>query len=383
MNLKIGIVGLPNVGKSTLFNALLKRQVAEAANYPFCTIEPNIGVVEVPDPRLRVLYDIVSGRGTMHHAPTVGDHIINPKIIPAAVEFVDIAGLVKGASEGEGLGNNFLSHIRDCQMILEVVRDFSDENVIRAGAVSPEEDVKTIKTELILKDLETVGNCQIDKSRKVVLEKLMIGLNQGKLASETTMSEEELASIKDLQLLTMKPIVYARNVDETSVGASRGSPETSRAGHDQPLQFEQERELVASKARVQDEITISAKLESELSALSPEDQKDYLSQLGLTESGLDRVIRLCYHTLGLQTFLTAGPKEVRAWTIKQGDKAPAAAGVIHTDFEKGFIAAEVCHYDDYIKLGGLKNAKEKGLVRTEGKEYVMQGGDVVEFRFNV
>ena len=391
MNLKIGIIGLPNVGKSTLFNALLKKQVAEAANYPFCTIEPNIGVVEVPDRRLKELFDIVVK--TEH----LSDRL--PKIIPAAVEFVDIAGLVKGAAEGEGLGNKFLSHIRDCQMILEVVRDFTDENVVRAGAVNPEEDVKTIKTELILKDLETLqGVLSRTKSvgarssrpqngsdgpaptglggpthRSAPTTKMITALNQDFLASEISLSDAEILAVKDLQLLTMKPIVYVRNVDEASVGASRGSPGPSRVGHDRPLQIEQQRE---------NEISISAKLESELSALSSEDQQAYLSQLGLKESGLDRVIRLCYHTLGLQTFFTAGPKEVRAWTIKQGDKAPAAAGVIHTDFEKGFIAAEVCHYADFVKLDGLKNAKERGFVRTEGKDYVMQEGDIVEFRFN-
>ncbi|MCX6783597.1 MAG: redox-regulated ATPase YchF [candidate division WWE3 bacterium] len=353
MNISIGIVGLPNVGKSTLFNALLKRQIAEAANYPFCTIEPNVGVVEVPDHRLQVLYDMVKDRDT--------------KIIPAVVKFVDIAGLVKGAASGEGLGNQFLSHIRECQMILEVVRDFSDENVIRAGAENPESDMATIKTELILKDLETVTKLSNNKQQKTVnkldlvrgsaADKLLTGLNQGLAASEVILSEEEMVEAKNWQLLTMKPIVYVLNVDE------------SRTHLDASLQ-------VVS-------LSISAKMESELSALSDLEQKEYLAGLGLSESGLDRVIKICFHTLGLQTFLTAGPKEVRAWTIRQGAKGPEAAGAIHGDFERGFISAEVCHYDDYIAVGGWSKAKELGKVRLEGREYVMKEGDIVEFRFSV
>lgn len=349
MNLSIAIVGLPNVGKSTLFNALLKRQVAEAANYPFCTIEPNVGVVEVPDSRLKPLYDLVKKEET--------------KIIPAVVKFVDIAGLVKGASTGEGLGNQFLASIRECQMILEVVRDFSDENVIRAGSISPAEDEATIKTELILKDIETLQktknkkqetNNKVDLSRQLVAERLIQGLNQGQLASEVGLTEEEQAAVKDLSLLTMKPIVNVLNVDEDRLSKN----------DDQ-------------------NVLISAKVEAELATLSPEEQKEYLSQLGLTGSGLDRVIRVCYQTLGLQTYFTAGPKEVRAWTIRKGAKAPEAAGAIHTDFERGFIAAEVCHYQDYIDAAGWPPAKEKGHVRLEGKDYVLQDGDVVEFRFSV
>jgi len=359
-------VGLPNVGKSTLFNALLKRQVAEAANYPFCTIEPNVGVVEVPDPRLKMLYGLVKKPET--------------KIIPAVVKFVDIAGLVRGVASGEGLGNQFLSHIRDCNMILEVVRDFSDENVIRAGSVNPEEDVATIKTELILKDIETLAKVSLKKVGKVdkdeavriaTADKLLTALNGGEMARNVTLTEEESVAVAQWQLLTMKPIVYVINVDESVVGeplvGSRDS-DVSAGGH---------------KALPYESVVVSAKVESELSSLDEADQQAYLSQLGLKESGLDRVIRVCYDTLGLQTYLTAGPKEVRAWTIAKGATAPEAAGAIHTDFQRGFIAAEVCHFQDYVDLGGWSKAKTAGRVRLEGGQYVMQEGDIVEFRFSV
>lgn len=385
MNLSIAIVGLPNVGKSTLFNALLKRQVAEAANYPFCTIEPNVGVVEVPDARLEKLADIVAQTemGSDRRDPSTGLRTNRPPVIPAAVRFVDIAGLVKGASTGEGLGNQFLANIRECQMILEVVRAFTDENVIRAGALDPESDIATIKTELILKDIESLrktgdgkqktdGRGQKTEDRDGTVKKLLEGLNQGKAASEVELTDEAREAVRDLQLLTAKPIVYVYNVDESDVGAHHDAPVTEsifRGIHESPLQSQM--------------VVVSAKVEAELSSLAPEEQQEYLSQLGLAESGLDRVIRVCYQTLGLQTYFTAGPKEVRAWTIQKGAKAPEAAGAIHTDFERGFIAAEVCHYQDYIDCGGWSPAREKGKVRLEGKEYVMQDGDVVEFRFSV
>jgi GTP-binding protein YchF len=375
VNLSIAIVGLPNVGKSTLFNALLKRQVAEAANYPFCTIEPNVGVVEVPDERLGQLADIVARVGSGSGSGTA-----RPPIVPAVVKFVDVAGLVKGAAQGEGLGNQFLSHIRECQMILEVVRDFTDENVVRAGAVSPEEDRATIKTELILKDIETVSkvvNKKVsstaskgEKFRLTVAEKLLAVLNTGLAANEAGLSSEELEVAQEWQLLTLKPTVHVYNVNEATLSHL----------HPSPLRFDS---WQRSRKSGKDLVLVSAKVEAELAALSPEDQKEFMAGLGLTESGLDRVIRVCYQTLGLQTYFTAGPKEVRAWTIKKGDKAPQAAGAIHTDFERGFIAVEVCHYQDYIDCGGWQAAKEKGKVRLEGKEYVLQDGDVVEFRFSV
>lgn len=366
MALSIGIVGLPNVGKSTLFNALLKREAALAANYPFATIEPNVGIVDVPDERLEVLAKFVEQ----------DDKIYPEKIIPATVKFYDIAGLVKGASEGEGLGNKFLSHIREVNAIVQLVRVFSDTNIIREGAISPKDDLEVINTELMLADLQTLEG-RIDRHKKILraertsenikkeelYDTLYNGLTTGKLASELGFGEEELELIKDLNLLTSKPALYVYNVDEADINS----------------RFED----IFPAGDVPPGILISAKIESELSSLSKEDQSAYLDELGIEESGLDKIIREGYRTLRLQTYLTAGPKEVRAWTIKQGSKAPQAAGVIHTDFERGFIKAEILSYGDLLKAQGFKNAKEMGLLRLEGKEYVMKEGDIVEFKFNV
>ena len=344
MGLKIGIVGLPNVGKSTLFNALLKRQQALVANYPFATIEPNVGVVEVPDERLKKLA-VISNSG---------------RIVPATVEFVDIAGLVAGAASGAGLGNKFLTHIRECDVILQVLRDFSDSEIVTEGSINPEEDLKVIETELILKDLETVGRVRESKDirvkemekKKAVVEKLFEGLNSGKSAREILSSNEEKELAKDLFLLTAKKQLKVFNVSED----------------DQRL-----RETDG------DNIYICAKVESEVSSLSEEDGRAYLSELGIKESGLDKLIRRSYEALGLISFLTTGEMESRAWTIERGTKAPQAAGVIHTDFEKKFIKAKVCDYDEFVALQGWKTAAEKGKVRFEGKDYVMKDGDVVEF----
>ncbi len=344
MSLKVGIVGLPNVGKSTLFNALLKRQQALVANYPFATIEPNVGVVEVPDERLKKLAEISnSGR-----------------IVNATVEFVDIAGLVAGAASGAGLGNKFLTHIRECDVILNVLRDFPDSEIVKEGSVNPDEDYKVIETELILKDLETVSRVRESKDirakgeekRKVVVEKLFAGLNEGKSAREILSNVEEKELAADLFLLTDKKQLKVFNVSE-----------------DDPRLKEEDG----------DNLYICAKVESELSSLSEEDAKQYLSEMGIRESGLDKLIRKAYETLGLISFLTTGEMESRAWTIGRGTKAPQAAGVIHTDFEKKFIKAKVSDYDDFVLLGGWKMAAEKGKVRFEGKDYVMKDGDVVEF----
>jgi len=344
MGLKIGIVGLPNVGKSTLFNALLKRQQALVANYPFATIEPNVGVVEVPDERLKVLAEISkSGR-----------------IVPATVEFVDIAGLVAGAASGAGLGNKFLTHIRECDVILQVLRDFADTEIVKEGSVNPEEDLKVIETELILKDLETVARVREGKDirakgmekKKAVVDKLFEGLNSGKSSREILSSEEEIELAGDLFLLTSKKQLKVFNVSEDD-------PRLKEAGGD--------------------DLYISAKVESEVSSLSEEDGRAYLAELGIAESGLDKLIEKAYETLGLISFLTTGEMESKAWTIKRGTKAPQAAGVIHTDFEKKFIKAKVCDYGDFVALDGWKVAAEKGKVRFEGKEYVMKDGDVVEF----
>ena len=365
MNLSVGIVGLPNVGKSTLFNALLKKQIAQSANYPFTTIEPNVGVVEVPDARLEKLKDIVER-----------SEGLNPgfKIIPAVVKFVDIAGLVKGAAEGEGLGNQFLSHIREVDAIVFVLRDFKNEDVIRSGSVDPKSDLEVLKAELLLKDLETLSK-RIDslsaeaKSKPAndpshqtlaILAKSKQLIEQGNWLAPTPdgagfLNEEELEKIADLQLLSTKKVIYVLNSDEADLGV-------------EPLR---------------EAIRISAKLEEELASLSEEEQREYLSQLGVAESGLERLIKKAYETLGLVTFLTAGPKEVRAWTIKKGILAPAAAGVIHTDFERGFIAADVIDFQNFIDGGGWKEARAKGKVSTIGKNDEIKDGMVVEFKFSV
>ncbi len=357
MALTIGIVGLPNVGKSTLFNALTKNAVL-AANYPFATIEPNVGVVNLPDSRLNVLAEIFGSE----------------RILPAAVSFVDIAGIVRGASEGEGLGNKFLANIREADAIAQVIRAFSDEDVVHVdGAVNPAGDMETINTELILADLETLEKAQSRFEKEVKGKKLdPIVLTTAKAAKEYLDTGKPLSSsgldlepIKELGLLTSKPFIYVFNVDEAV------------------LQDQAKLDELAALVAPAKAIFLDAKLESELIDLDPEDAAELLASTGQTESGLDQLARVGFDTLGLQTYLTAGPKESRAWTIPKGAKAPQAAGVIHTDFERGFIKAEVISFDDLVATGSVAEARAKGKARMEGKDYVMADGDVVEFRFNV
>jgi len=357
MNLKIGIVGLPNAGKSTLFNALLKKQVADAAAYPFCTIEPNVGIVPVPDARLAALAEVTKMEEKMEKLPP---------LVPAIVEFVDIAGLVKGASQGEGLGNKFLSHIRETDIICHVVRYFEDDTVVNvAGDVNPLRDRDIIETELILSDLQTLekqqeprGKVDHDMQKKWdLIVRLRSALNEGKNARDVIIYLDERTLIGDLHLLSMKPVMYVVNVSEAQVTKE---------------------EDVARQ--LGNAIVVCAKTESELASLPIEEQKDYLASLGLTTSGLDRLIQKTYDMLGLISFLTTGTLESRAWTIARGMKAPQASGVIHTDFEKKFIKADCVSFSDFIAASGWKGAREQGRVRQEGREYIMQDGDVVEFK---
>lgn len=364
MALKIGIVGLPNVGKSTLFNALTRTKGAQAANYPFCTIEPNVGIVEVPDERLRTLTEMVKPE----------------KVVPAAIEFVDIAGLVKGASKGEGLGNAFLSHIREVDAICHVVRVFTGGDIIHVeGTIDPKRDREIIETELVLADLQSIEK-RIDKARKPaetgdkekkmelqVAEKIYAVIAQGAMAYKTELLPEEVPLAKSFQLLTFKPMVYAANVAEDQLSSLNVDELKSQLG-------------LPSSA---DLVLISAKIEEDLQDLSPADAKEFLTSLGVESSGLDRLIRAAYHALGYITYFTAGPKEVRAWNIPLGFTAPQAAGVIHTDFEKGFIRAETIAYNDFVSFGGEVKAKEAGKMRAEGKSYIVKDGDLMLFRFNV
>ncbi len=365
--LQAGIVGLPNVGKSTLFNALTAQESALAANYPFATIEPNVGVVAVPDERLAILEKMYKSQ----------------KVVPATVEFVDIAGLVRGASKGEGLGNQFLANIRETDAVIQVVRCFEDENIVHVeGSVNPIRDIETIQIELALADLASVEKRRDKASRSAksgdkqakaeieVLDKIQPVLEEGRPARATDLTDDERKIAKGFFLLTTKPTVYAANVDEETLSNAEGNP------HVQAVREHAAQE----KSEV---VLICAKLEAELVALEPEERREYLKDLGLESSGVDNLIKAAYKMLGLMSFLTAGEKEVRAWTIPVGTKAPKAASEIHSDIERGFIRAEIVSYDELVRVGSEKAAREQGLMRLEGKEYIMQEGDIVNFRFNV
>lgn len=365
--LQAGIVGLPNVGKSTLFNALTAQEAALAANYPFATIEPNVGVVAVPDERLAVLEKMNKAQ----------------KVVPATVEFVDIAGLVRGASKGEGLGNQFLANIRETDAVIQVVRCFEDENIVHVeGSVNPVRDIETIQIELALADLGSIEKRKEKAARSAksgdkdakreieIIEKIQPFLEEGRPVRAADLTDDERIIVKRWFLLTTKPTIYAANVDEATLADPAANPHVQKV-------------LEHAKTENADVVPICAKLEAELVALDPAERGEYLKDLGLESSGVDKLIKAAYHMLGLMSFLTAGEKEVRAWTIPIGTKAPHAAGEIHTDIERGFIRAEIVSYDDLTASGSMNAAKEKGLVRLEGKEYVMQEGDIVNFRFNV